>query len=321
MASAGSGRWTRSNEGDTGPARRPSGQSARELGAGWRPERGERRASGDGGSGRAAREGASGRPPRVPDEITADQLDKQARAELRTLPGDLAEAVARLLVAVTLADDPELAYRYAVQARELAARVGIVRETCGIAAYQAGHWAEALAELRAARRITGQSTYLPMMADCERALGRPDRALDLIGEASALGPEAISRATQIELRIVESGIRRDQGFPDAALVALRSPELTDDRIRPELARLYYAYADTLLETERADEARYWFGRAAAADTDGETDAAERLDEIDLISFEDLDEEELDEEELADADFEPPHTAPPGDADADADEDN
>lgn len=237
----------------------------------------------------------------MPDQIAADQLDKDARAELRTLPGDLAEAVARLLVAVAVADDPERAYQYAIQARELAARVGVVRETCGIAAYQAGHWAEALAELRAARRLTGQSIYLPMMADSERALGRPDRALDLISEAAALAPGAISKATRIELRIVESGIRRDQGFPEAALAALRIPELNDGRVHPDLARLYYAYADALLETDRAGEARYWFGQAAAADVEGETDAAERLEDLDLISFEDLDldEDEEDEEENPD----------------------
>lgn len=172
-------------------------------------------------------------------------------------------------------------------ARQLAARVGIVRETCGIAAYRAGKWAEALAELRAARRLTGQGTYLPMMADCERALGRTDRALDLV-----TGPEVrdLDRQTQIELRIVESGIRRDQGFAEAGVVALQIPELTDGRRRPGSARLYYAYADALADAGRADEAREWFGKAAAADTDGETDAAERVDDLDMLAFDDLEAE-------------------------------
>lgn len=225
-----------------------------------------------------------GRRPAVPASVTADQLDPAARAELRTLPGDLAEAVARLLVAAGLADDPELGYEYAVVARDLAARVGVVRETCGIAAYRVGRWAEALAELRAARRLTGQGTYLPLMADCERALGRIDRALDL-----ATGPatHGLSRETQIELRIVESGIRRDQGFPEAGVVALQIPELTDERTRPGSARLLYAYADALVDAGRNDEARYWFGKAAAADLDGDTDAAERVEDMDMLVFEDL----------------------------------
>jgi tetratricopeptide (TPR) repeat protein len=235
----------------------------------------------------------------VPDSITADQLDPEALAELRTLPGDLASVVARLLVATSVTEDPEQAYRYAKKARGLAARVGVVRETCAIAAYQAGDWTTALAEFRAARRLTGRSSYLPLMADCERALGRLDRALDIV-----TGPDAraADHHTQIELRIVESGIRRDQGLLDAAVVVLQGPELTGERIRPEYARLYYAYADALLAAGREEEARHWFGRAASADVDGETDAAERYEELDDISFDDLG-HDWDARELAEADGE------------------
>ena len=220
----------------------------------------------------------------IPDSITADQLDPEALAELRTLPGDLASVVARLLVATSVTDDPQRAYQYAKKARSLAARVGVVRETAAIAAYQAGDWTTALAELRAARRLTGRDSYLPLMADCERALGRLDRALDIV-----TGPDARSadHHTKLELRIVESGIRLDQGLPDAAVVALQGPELTSERIRPEYARLYYAYAEALLQAGREDEARTWFGRAASADVDDETDAAERYEELDDFSFDDL----------------------------------
>jgi len=186
-------------------------------------------------------------------------------------------------VAAGAAEDPERAYQYAQEARRLAARVGIVRETSGVAAYRAGRWADALAELRAARRLTGRASYLPLMADSERALGRLDRALALINAPGA----GLDRATEIELRIVESGIRRDQGLPDAAVVALQVPELTDGRTRPWSARLYYAYADALLDAGRDDDARAWFGRAAAADTAGETDAAERCEFLDEIMIDDL----------------------------------
>ena len=208
------------------------------------------------------------------------------RAELRTLPGDLADAVARRLVAAGLAEDPALAYEYARAARQLAARVGIVREACGVAAYHAGRWADALAELRTARRLTGRASYLPLMADCERALGRLDRALAIIKDPAA---GELPREVQIELRIVESGIRRDEGRPAAAVVVLQVPELTDGRIRPWTARLFYAYADALLEAGQEQAARDWFGRAAATDETGETDAAERFDSMDSIVIEDLDE--------------------------------
>ena len=244
--------------------------------------------------------------PQVPDSVSAQQLDPEARTQLNSLPNDLADSVARYLVAAGLAEDPEEAYGYAQAAKRLAARVGVVREACGIAAYRTGRWAEALSELRAARRMTGQDDYLPIMADSERALGRLDRALALVREASSAD---LDRATQIELRIVESGIRRDQGLPEAAVLALQVPELTSGRRRPWSARLFYAYADALLAAGREDEARDAFARAAEADTEGETDAADRLDELDGIEWDDLEDDVLEDDE--DDGDDAPTTSHPG----------
>ncbi|WP_254715352.1 hypothetical protein [Actinomadura sp. NAK00032] len=232
--------------------------------------------------------------PLLPDDVTGEELDAEARVELRTLPKDLAAKVARhLVMAGRLAEDePEQSYKHAKAARRLASRVGIVREAAGIAAYHAGEWAEALAELRAARRLgAGDDSYLPVMVDCERGLGRPERALDLIKS-----PEAgkLDQPGRIELRIVESGVRRDMGQYDAAVVTLQIPELRDRRLRPWSMRLFYAYADALVEAGRAEEAADWFARAAAADRDGETDAAERYAEIEGLHI--LDTEETEETE-------------------------
>ena len=267
---------------------------------GGRPGSGDRERTG-GGRAWAARDEAPARPPRetgpqLPDSITPEQLEPEARSQLNSLPNDLADIVARYLVAAGLADDPEQGYAYAQAAKRLAARVGVVREVCGIAAYRTGRWADALSEFRAARRMTGRDDYLPIMADCERALGRLDRALALVREGSTAH---LDRATQIELRIVESGIRRDQGLSDAAVLALQVPELTSGRLRPWSARLFYAYADALLAAGRADEARDAFARAVEADPDGETDAADRLDQLDGIEFDDLEDDDLDDEGLED----------------------
>ncbi|GAA4398569.1 hypothetical protein GCM10023088_82750 [Actinomadura verrucosospora] len=215
----------------------------------------------------------------------------EAREELRTLPKDLAVKVARhLVMAGRLAEDePEQAYRHAKAARRLASRVGIVREAAGIAAYHAEEWAEALAELRAARRLgAGDSSYLAVMADCERGLGRPERALDVIKSPEA---EKLDPAERVELRIVESGVRRDMGQHDAAVVTLQIPELRDRRLRPWSVRLFYAYADALVEAGREEEASDWFARAAAADRDGDTDAAERYAELEGLEILDTEEEE------------------------------
>jgi len=270
------------------------------------PSRGPRPTYRDDAPGRGPRTSYEARP-QVPDSISAQQLDPDARAQLNSLPNDLADSVARYLVAAGLAEDPEQGYAYAQAAKRLAARVGVVREACGIAAYRTGRWAEALSELRAARRMTGQDDYLPIMADSERALGRLDRALALVREANTT---ELDRATQIELRIVESGIRRDQGLPEAAVVALQVPELTSGRRRPWSARLFYAYADALLAAGRADEARDAFARAAEADTDGETDAAERLDELDGIKFEDLEDSDFEDDDPGSAEEESAKPAEP-----------
>jgi tetratricopeptide (TPR) repeat protein len=184
----------------------------------------------------------------------------------------VAELVGRHLVAAGLLidEDPALALAHARFARTRASRVAVVREAAGIAAYHAGEWAEALGEFRAVRRMTGAQTHVPVMVDCERALGRPERALELAAEARDL-PQDVA----VELRIVAAGARRDLGQLDAAVVGLQGPDLDPKRRDPWSARLFYAYADNLEAAGRTDDAIRWFLNAAEADLDEETDAAER----------------------------------------------
>nr|WP_229806129.1 hypothetical protein [Microbispora rosea] len=235
-------------------------------------------------------------PPLDPD-IKPDELDREARAELRSLPNDLADLVASHLVAAARAlsaEEPEKAYEHAKVARRFAGRIGVVREATGIAAYHAGQYAEALSDLRAARRITGSDEYLPIMADCERGLGRPERALDLVRSREA---ERLNRASRIELAIVESGARRDLGQHDAAVITLqRVPELRDPQPKPWSARLAFAYADALADAGHLEAATDWFARAMAFDEDGETDAAERYAELTGEIIEDLEEDYDDSDE-------------------------
>ena len=227
------------------------------------------------------------RAPRIPDDITGKEIDRRVAAELRTLPEELGLTVARLLVAASRAledDDADLALAYAGEAKRLAGRVSVVREALGVAAYAAGDYATALAELRAVRRMTGDQDFVPVMADCERGLGRPRKALELLAEVPESG---LSDAARIEARIVAAGARRDLGQPEAALLVLQMPEVTTRRTEDWLARLRYAYADTLAELGRADEARTWFERAAQADPEATTDAEERVAEMDGFTFEDV----------------------------------
>ncbi len=216
--------------------------------------------------------------PALPDEVTGSELDRAVRAELSSLATLNGTAVSRHLVMAgrLLDEDPELAYQHAIAARDRAGRVGAVREAAGIAAYVTGRYAEALAELRAARRMSGDQATLPMMADCERGLGRPEKALELAGSPEVAKLDAAGRA---EMLIVASGARRDMGQPEAAVLLLQGPELKPGRRRAWSARLFYAYAEALLAAGREDEAVTWFEHAAEADETGETDADERLAEL------------------------------------------
>ncbi|MFC5834913.1 hypothetical protein [Nonomuraea insulae] len=204
-------------------------------------------------------------------------------------------------------------------ARRFAARIGVVREAAGIVAYRAGHFSEALSDLRAAKRMTGSEAYLPVMADCERGLGRPERAIDLVRAPEA---ERLDRAGRIELTIVESGARRDLGQHDAAVITLqRLPELRDPQPKPWSARLAFAYADALADAGHQEAATDWFGRAMAFDEDGETEAAERYAELTGAVIEDVEEdfdEESDEADSEDADVTEPEAETVG-TEAEADE--
>jgi hypothetical protein len=79
---------------------------------------------------------------------------------------------------------------------------------------------------------------------------------------------------------------------------LQVPERTTDSTDPWTARLRYAYADALLAVGRREEAREWFSRAADVDTEGETDAAERLLELDGVVIEGDEEDEESAEAIA-----------------------
>lgn len=159
--------------------------------------------------------------PALPADVVPSDLDRAARSRLRTLSKENADAVARHLVIAgrLLDDDPEVAYAHAAEAVRRAGRVDVVREAAGITAYRTGRYAEALRELRTARRLGGGDDHVALMADCERGLGRPEKALALAAEhAAQLPPEAAA-----ELAIVVSGARLDLGEPDAALAALGVP--------------------------------------------------------------------------------------------------
>lgn len=216
--------------------------------------------------------------PPLAEEISARELDRSVRQQLRSLPDKLADRVARHLVAAgrLLDVDPETAYQHTLAARARASRLAVIREACGEAAYHAGHYAEALTELRAARRMNGSSDYVAVMADCERALGRPERALTLAKDPAL---QHLDQAQRVEMAIVAAGARRDLGQPEMAMRLLTAENLDTSARAPWVARLRYAYADALLAAGHTGDALQWFHRAAGADAEGLTDAAERIADL------------------------------------------
>ncbi|KQS64355.1 hypothetical protein [Modestobacter sp. Leaf380] len=208
------------------------------------------------------------------------------RQALRGLDSRNAEVVGQHLVAAggLVDEDPETALAHARAARDRASRIAAVREAVGVAAYHAGDYAEAASELRAYRRMSGDQGYRAVLADCERALGKPEVALRLVSEALAARPEP---EEIVELQLVESGARQDlDELPAAALVlesALGGRPDPESLQAGDLGRLRLAtaYADLLVVRGDAELADQWFSAIMAADPEDETGVSERFSGIEF----------------------------------------
>ena len=236
--------------------------------------------------------------PIIPDDVQAKELDRVARAQLKTLSKENADEVARHLamVARLIESDPALAHQHAVSAARRAGRIGVVRETLAITAYSIGDFALALRELRTYRRISGNNDQLPLMVDSERGLDRADKALEL---GRSVDRTSLPSDVQVMLAIAMSGARLDLGQADAALIELQIPQLDPDTAFPWSPALFDAYAAVLEELGRDDEAETWWQRSdrasAALDSNGSDD-----DVIEVVEEDGDDDAESQEAESQDA---------------------
>jgi tetratricopeptide (TPR) repeat protein len=250
--------------------------------------------------------------PDLPDWADPRELDPAVRGALRGLdPRNVEKVAAHLVAAGTLVDDdPAAALAHARAARDRASRVAAVREAVGVAAYHAGDYAEAAREIRAYRRMSGDQGYRAVLADCERALGRPDVALRLVAEALAESPDADEA---VELHIVEAGARVDLGEVAAARLVLEGalggrpdPSALAGSDTPAL-RVALAYAELLQSQGEESAATEWLTAIAAADPEDLVGAVDRLG----IEFTDLEEDDVEQLEEHDAEPEavpaPPET--------------
>ena len=219
--------------------------------------------------------------PLIPHEIQPEDLDMGVRVQLKTLSAENAEMTARHLamVAYLAEQDPELAHRHAQAAASRAGRIPVVRETVGITAYFVEDWALSLRELLAHRRMTNSNDHVPMMIDCERGLGRPQRGLEL---GRTIDRAALSAEVRVSLAIAMSGARLDLGQNETALVELEIKELNPNSVFDYSPRLFWAYADTLEVLGREADAAKWADLAARADKAIDQKNASEFEELAVL---------------------------------------
>lgn len=150
------------------------------------------------------------------------------------------------------AEDYRRAASLAEEAKGHASRSGRVRETLGLALYHSDRWQDALRELLTFRRLTGSVGQNHVIADCYRALGRPERALEVCGEVS---PEAMPPELWAEVVIVGASALADQGEVVRALAHLALADLEPRQVEPQHLRLWYVRADLLERAGRGEEAQ------------------------------------------------------------------
>lgn len=217
--------------------------------------------------------------PVAPLDFDEEALPPAIKAELRSVPTDVAHIIEGHVVAAAelLEEDPKLAHEHAQAALRRAARLPVLREVAAETAYAAGEYASALNEYRALRRMTGNDNLLPVMADCERALGRPQAALKLIREGEE--SERLSSSQRVELVLVKAGAREDMGQQAEARRLLRGAIATVKASDEAEARLHYAYAELMLTSGDVSTARKYFATADSLDASELLDAADRLKEL------------------------------------------
>jgi tetratricopeptide (TPR) repeat protein len=206
--------------------------------------------------------------------LPADLVDELRRVARR---GQADRALAALERAVELLGrgDARGAAAEAARAKELAPRSAAVREVLGLALYLGGRYREALSEMQAYRRISGRPDQNHIIADCLRALGKPDRAVPLAEEALAARIPLEHRA---EAAIVAAAALRDQGRFEEALALLRRLPTREDVGRDWVLRVWYVTADILERAGRVDEAARVFRRILRHDQ-AAFDVAERLAQL------------------------------------------
>lgn len=176
------------------------------------------------------RRGTDGPP--LPDWLR-DEVTRVTPKARRQATLELVEAAAQTFA--------EARYRAALRkledAKKLSPRAAVVRELIGLSAYRLRRWEQALRELRTYRRLSGDTTHLPVEMDCLRALGRPEEVRKGWKELQDLGGHP---ATLKEGRVVYGSFLLDQGDPRTAWEVTRPGRITTNAHEEDRRQWYVA---------------------------------------------------------------------------------
>lgn len=257
------------------PSRRPPKPRPRAAGGGGK--------SGAKGGSRSATGGQGGKPGRPipsaggrgPTPAGRVELPRDINQEVRQVARLKADEVLALLgraVELLARGDSRQAVKEAERAKRLAPRSSSVREVLALGLYEQERYREALTEMQAYKRVTGRSDQNHIIADCYRALGQPQKAVQFADEAVR---GRVSDESRAEAVVVGAAALADMGKIDQALAMLHRFSTKTDVGREYDLRVWYVTGDILERAGRPADAAVEFRKIVRHDS-GAFDAAERL---------------------------------------------
>lgn len=199
--------------------------------------------------------------------VSAGELPRWVREEItRTAPkARRGPALAHLAKAVAEYADGRFAAAYDQlrKAKDLAPQAATIRELLGLSAYNLEKWEEALRELRTFRRISGETTQVPVEIDCLRALGRTEDAEKTFHQLRNLDPRP---ETDDEARVVFASSLLDRGLVSEAWRVIKPGRLVANP-RPSALRRWYVAARVAHAAGDSDAAHRFVSAIADADSD------------------------------------------------------
>lgn len=185
-----------------------------------------------------------------------ETLSREWLAELRNIskPGAFEQArdLTEKAIEAYEGGDFDAAARFGEQAKLRASRSALLRELLGLCYYHSSRWQEAARELLTYRRFTGRLDQNHVIGDCYRALGRPDRAIEVCSEVKR---GDVSDEIWAEVNIVAASAHADKGEIGRAIARIDKSETSPQKVEPHHLRVLYVKADLLEQAGRAADAR------------------------------------------------------------------